>query len=157
MVFGRWARLSSWRYFPVPDIFISLLSYSELVFCALLSTWKNVVPSSSWAYVLLRYSMEKAREWLVYLFFIPSVKCWRRSQNNPVLVRGPLLNHSTVVNGEDWGSQGTLFSKEAKHIMRWAVDVFYNNICMSFFKGLFVIFIFKRLNDALIVAWTIHI
>lgn len=57
--------------------------------------------------------------------------------------------------GEDLG--GDYFPKKLKHFMRWAVGVFYSDIHVSFVKRWFVIFAFKRPNDARIVAWTIHI
>ena len=50
------------------------------------------------------------------LFFNSSVWCWGETQNNPVLVKGPLLYQSVVASPhwEEWESQGKLFSKEVE-------------------------------------------
>lgn len=75
-----------------------------------------------------------------------------KTQDNPVLDRGPPLHQSVVATArvDMWGSsehgdfRGDLFSREARHIMRWAIDDFHNNICLSFIKRWFVIFVFER-------------
>ena len=51
----------------LPGIFISFLSHRWLLFSSLQSMCQNVVPNSSWAYMLLT-SVKKARGWLAFFF-----------------------------------------------------------------------------------------
>lgn len=74
-----------------------------------------------------------------------------KTKDNPILDMDlPLPPICCAAHADEWGSsghgdvRGDLSYREARHIMRWIIDVFHHDIRLSFIIRWFVIFVFKR-------------